>query len=345
MGIGRLGCIEGTLREVVGHDGAVKHPLPAFARRNSREQKCQKVQKIDPKLYTYGVERPMNAIENLTATTLRNIIGEMELDQSLTSRDTINAKMRAILDEATDPWGIKVNRVELKNIIPPKEINYRDHAREFHVDVPKEPALFTKAAHTVIGNDGKIIYPRQSHEVVYEAELGVVIKKRMKDVAPEDVPDYILGYTCANDVTARDQLNITEADLPLTGTVTVKGTISNAGDVLLLEAMVEAMVNRTCGRCLKAFTGKSTAEVLEKFYPASAENIENDAFIYESDIVDLTEPIRESLLLAEPLQALCRIDCQGLCPVCGADRNKGDCGCDTTTVDPRLAALKQFIKN
>ena len=76
----------------------------------------------DPKLYTYGVERPMNAIENLTATTLRNIIGEMELDQSLTSRDTINAKMRSILDEATDPWGIKVNRVELKNIMPPRDI-------------------------------------------------------------------------------------------------------------------------------------------------------------------------------------------------------------------------------
>ena len=76
----------------------------------------------DPKLYTYGVEHPMNAIENLTATTLRNIIGEMELDQSLTSRDVINAKMRSILDEATDPWGIKVNRVELKNILPPKEI-------------------------------------------------------------------------------------------------------------------------------------------------------------------------------------------------------------------------------
>ena len=76
----------------------------------------------DPKLYTYGVEYPMNAIENLTATTLRNIIGELELDQSLTSHGTINAKMRSILDEATDPWGIKVNRVELKNIIPPKEI-------------------------------------------------------------------------------------------------------------------------------------------------------------------------------------------------------------------------------
>ena len=76
----------------------------------------------DPKLFTYGVENPMSAIENLTATTLRNIIGELELDQSLTSRDHINTKMRSILDEATDPWGIKVNRVELKNIIPPREI-------------------------------------------------------------------------------------------------------------------------------------------------------------------------------------------------------------------------------
>ena len=79
-------------------------------------------QVTDPKLYAYGVENPMNAIENLTATTLRNIIGELELDQSLTSRDIINARMRAILDEATDPWGIKVNRVELKNILPPKDI-------------------------------------------------------------------------------------------------------------------------------------------------------------------------------------------------------------------------------
>ena len=76
----------------------------------------------DPRLYTYGVEYPMNAIENLTATTLRNIIGDLELDQTLTSRDVINTQMRAILDEATDPWGIKVNRVELKNILPPREI-------------------------------------------------------------------------------------------------------------------------------------------------------------------------------------------------------------------------------
>ena len=79
-------------------------------------------QVIDVKLFTYGVERPIAAIENLTATTLRNIVGELELDETLTSRDTVNTKMRAILDEATDPWGIKINRVELKNILPPKDI-------------------------------------------------------------------------------------------------------------------------------------------------------------------------------------------------------------------------------
>ena len=76
----------------------------------------------DPKLYTYGVESPMDAIENLTATTLRNIIGELELDESLTSREHINSKIRLVLDEATDPWGIKINRVEVKNITPPRDI-------------------------------------------------------------------------------------------------------------------------------------------------------------------------------------------------------------------------------
>ena len=89
----------------------------------------------DPKLFTYGVERPMMAIENLTATTLRNIIGDLDLDGTLTSRDTVNTKMRAILDEATDPWGIKINRVELKNIIPPKEIQ---NAMEKHMKAERE---------------------------------------------------------------------------------------------------------------------------------------------------------------------------------------------------------------
>ena len=99
-------------------------PQPVITRDNVTMQIDSVVffQVTDAKMFTYGVERPMSAIENLTATTLRNIIGELELDQSLTSRDIINSKMRSILDEATDPWGIKVNRVELKNIIPPREI-------------------------------------------------------------------------------------------------------------------------------------------------------------------------------------------------------------------------------
>lgn len=99
-------------------------PQPVITRDNVTMQIDTVVfyQVTDPKLYAYGVENPINAIENLSATTLRNIIGELDLDDTLTSRDIINAKMRSILDEATDPWGIKVNRVEVKNILPPKDI-------------------------------------------------------------------------------------------------------------------------------------------------------------------------------------------------------------------------------
>ena len=140
------------------------------------------------------------------------------------------------------------------------------------------------------------------------------------------------------------ELGITD-EISVIGTVRTEGCISNAGDVLLLEAAMSAQVRRTCGRCLKEFTAVTKAEVLEKFYPASAENIEKDAFVYDSDVVDITAPLRESLLLAEPISALCKDDCRGLCPVCGNDLNDGDCGCDRCSVDPRLAALKQFIKN
>ena len=109
-----------TLKEIV-KDFA---PQPVITKDNVTMQIDTVVyfQITDAKLYTYGVEYPINAIENLTATTLRNIIGELELDQTLTSRDIINTKMRSILDEATDPWGIKVNRVEVKNILPPRDI-------------------------------------------------------------------------------------------------------------------------------------------------------------------------------------------------------------------------------
>lgn len=109
-----------TLKEIVKDF----KPQPVITKDNVTMQIDTVVyyQITDPKLYTYGVENPITAIENLTATTLRNIIGEIELDQTLTSRDIINAKMRSILDEATDPWGIKINRVEVKNIIPPRDI-------------------------------------------------------------------------------------------------------------------------------------------------------------------------------------------------------------------------------
>ena len=109
-----------TLKEIV-KDFA---PQPVITKDNVTMQIDTVVyfQITDPKLYTYGVDSPISAIENLTATTLRNIIGELELDETLTSRDIINSKMRSILDEATDPWGIKVNRVEVKNILPPRDI-------------------------------------------------------------------------------------------------------------------------------------------------------------------------------------------------------------------------------
>lgn len=136
----RLGSYHGTLQtgvhyiipflDRVANDVSLKEivkdfaPQPVITKDNVTMQIDTVVyfQITDPKLYTYGVENPVNAIENLTATTLRNIIGELELDQTLTSRDIINSKMRSILDEATDPWGIKVNRVEVKNIIPPRDI-------------------------------------------------------------------------------------------------------------------------------------------------------------------------------------------------------------------------------
>ena len=109
-----------SLKEIV----ADFKPQPVITKDNVTMQIDTVVyfQITDPKLFTYGVDNPIRAIENLTATTLRNIVGELELDETLTSRDTVNGKMRAILDEATDPWGIKINRVELKNILPPKDI-------------------------------------------------------------------------------------------------------------------------------------------------------------------------------------------------------------------------------
>ena len=121
----KVPCIERVAKKVSLKEQVLDYPpQPVITKDNVTMQIDTVVyyQITDPRLYTYGVERPMMAMETLTATTLRNIIGDLELDQTLTSRDVINTKMRAILDEATDPWGIKVNRVELKNILPPQDI-------------------------------------------------------------------------------------------------------------------------------------------------------------------------------------------------------------------------------
>ena len=167
-----------------------------------------------------------------------------------------------------------------------------------------------------------------------------MIKINVAEIQKKLVGEKILKF----DLDAKE-LEITPEELNLLSSVQLEGTMSNAGDVLLLKANMTAKVQRMCGRCLKEFSAETQADVLEKFYPVGAENLEDDAFVYDSDVIDITEPLRESLLLAEPMQALCKEDCRGLCPVCGADLNDGDCGCDRETVDPRLAALKQFIKH
>ncbi|MDD4319969.1 MAG: DUF177 domain-containing protein [Acidaminococcaceae bacterium] len=141
------------------------------------------------------------------------------------------------------------------------------------------------------------------------------------------------------------ELNLTPDDLPIVGKIMVEGNLANGGDVLLLHAVIKACVARQCGRCLKEFQAATQAEILEKFYPADAHGIEKDAYTYEYDVVDITEALREGLLLVEPISALCKEDCRGLCPVCGIDRNLASCACETDTIDPRLAALKQLLKN
>ena len=158
----------------------------------------------DPKLYVYGVERPLNAIENLAATTLRNIIGDLELDQSLTSRDVINTKMQTILDEATDPWGIKVNRVELKNILPPREIQ---NAMEKQMKAERErresilQAEGQKASQILVaeGQKQSVILradaEKQARIMAAEAEATAILKvqqalaeglKLLNEAAPSD---------------------------------------------------------------------------------------------------------------------------------------------------------------
>lgn len=141
-----------------------------------------------------------------------------------------------------------------------------------------------------------------------------------------------------------EELEFAAEDLPFAGKIEVVGTLVNAGSMFLLRADVSAPMHRTCSRCLKDFTQLSNVSVTEKFYPAGNNGVESDAFVYDGDIVDVTEPLREGLIVSEPISFLCKEDCEGICPVCGADRNEHPCNCDTDTIDPRLSALKQFFK-
>ena len=138
-------------------------------------------------------------------------------------------------------------------------------------------------------------------------------------------------------------LNIKPEDLRVQDTIYVDGLVANGGDVILLKAHLRTKVKRQCGRCLKEFVAVSEADVDERFYPAETEGLEIDAFTYQFDIVDITEVLREGLLLAEPITVLCKKDCKGLCPVCGVDRNVTECHCETRAIDPRLIALQELL--
>ncbi len=139
------------------------------------------------------------------------------------------------------------------------------------------------------------------------------------------------------------ELGLSKEELALVGMVEVNGQISNGGDVLLLKAALSAVVHRQCARCLKEFDGSLTTVVEERYYPVTAEGLSEDALTYQFDVVDITEALREGLLLAEPLKVLCKADCKGICPKCGADRNVRECSCTVGTVDPRLSALEALL--
>lgn len=139
------------------------------------------------------------------------------------------------------------------------------------------------------------------------------------------------------------ELEMSPEDLPIIGKISVEGNIENAGDVLLLKAHLKARVKRTCSRCLKEFEADTEAQVEERYFPLETSELPEDALTYKFDIVDITEALREGLIVVEPVQPLCKEDCKGLCPVCGADRNVVDCQCDTRTIDPRLQKLAELL--
>lgn len=198
----------------------------------------------DPKLYAYGVDNPLSAIENLTATTLRNIIGDLELDQSLTSRDHINTQMRAILDEATDPWGIKVNRVELKNIMPPRDIQE---------SMEKQMRAERERREAILQAEGK----KQSQILVAEGEREAAVlradaKKQAAILEAEGKAQAILKVQQA---TADAIKLINEAD-PGEGVIKIKAleAFTAAADGKATKIIIPSEIQGLAGLCASAKT-------------------------------------------------------------------------------------------
>ena len=202
----------------------------------------------DCKLYTYGVTNPLMAIENLTATTLRNIIGELDLDQTLTSRDIINTKMRAILDEATDPWGIKVNRVELKNIIPPKEIQ---DAMEKQMKAERERReLILKAEgeknSTILIAEGN----KQQKILAAEAEKesAILLAEAAKEAKIKEAEGEAEAILKVQEATARGIKMINEAD-PSNAVISIKSleAFAKAADGKATKIIIPSSIQGLAG--------------------------------------------------------------------------------------------------
>lgn len=140
------------------------------------------------------------------------------------------------------------------------------------------------------------------------------------------------------------ELNILPQEANIKGDITVCAQVANVGDVIYLTGNIQAIFIRCCGRCTIEYDYSCKGEFSEKFYPAAMTAKTEDDFFYQDDLIDISQIVRESLLLAEPLGSLCRSDCLGLCSVCGADKNVCPCSCDETIIDPRLMALQQFFK-
>lgn len=210
----------------------------------------------DPKLYAYGVEHPMSAIENLTATTLRNIIGDLELDQSLTSRDHINTQMRAILDEATDPWGIKVNRVELKNIMPPRDIQ-ESMEKQMRAERERREAIITA--------EGK----KQSQILVAEGEREAAVlradaKKQAAILEAEGQAEAILKVQQAT----ADAIRLINEANPSEGVIKIRSleAFAKAADGKATKIIIPNELSGLAGLCASAKTVFSTED------PEAADN-------------------------------------------------------------------------